>query len=264
MPAPWADGALLVDIEDRIAVLTLHRPDVRNALTPALASALMAAVGALEADDEVDALILTGADPAFCAGLDLKEAAHGLSARPPGRGPFGPRAKLLIGAVNGAAVTGGLELALNCDFLIASDRARFADTHARVGVQPGWGLTVLLSRAVGVTRARQMSLVGEYVDAATADRWGLVNQVVAHHDLLPVCRRLAASYVATEQVGARRLLRTYADVFATTVDEAWEIEAEVNRHWLEHDLDVAGWASRHADVVRHGRRQIEDGPTGRG
>src|SRR5690606_11806556 len=125
-----------------------------------LLRALPEALRGLDADREVGAIVLTGRDPAFCAGLDLGALASGtLDFRPePGqRGPFPAMATPVIGAVNGPAVTGGLELALNCDFLVASERARFADTHARVGVMPDWGLSVLLPRAVGIRRARMMS-----------------------------------------------------------------------------------------------------------
>ena len=122
-------------------------------------------------------MILTGADPAFCAGLDLKELgssggnlragnADGSASQPGQHGPFPPMEKPVIGAVNGVAITGGFELALNCDFLVASERARFGDTHTRVGVMPGWGLTVLLPQAIGVRRAREMSFTGNFLDAA--------------------------------------------------------------------------------------------------
>src|SRR5215470_4452958 len=120
--------------------------------------------------------------------------------RHPFRGALPPRTKPLIGAVNGVAVTGGLEVALNCDFLVASDRARFADTHARVGVMPGWGLTVLLPQRIGVARAREMSLTGNYVDATTALQWGLVNHVVPHDQLLPFARGLGADIVSNDQM----------------------------------------------------------------
>ena len=114
--------------------------------------------------------------------------------------------------MNGVAVTGGFEVALNCDFIIASDRARFADTHARVGVMPGWGLTVLLAQRIGVARAKQMSFTGNYIDAQTACEWALVNEVVPHDELLPYCRKLAADIVSNDQMGVRRMLRTYDEV----------------------------------------------------
>src|SRR5690606_468113 len=150
----------------------------------------------LGADDRVDVVILTGADPAFCAGLDLKELAATVGGPteapadddgtpPERRGPFPPIDKPVIGAVNGVAITGGFELALHCDMLVASEQAAFADTHARVGIMPGWGLTVLLPQAVGVRRARELSATGNFLDARTALAWGLVNHVVAHHELLP-------------------------------------------------------------------------------
>ena len=150
-----------------------------------------------DADDDVDVMILTGADPAFSAGVDLKEFGSGqvqqgesfggvAESRDSFRGALPPHTKPLIGAVNGVAVTGGFEVALNCDFLIASDRARFADTHARVGVMPGWGLTVLLAQRIGVARAKQMSFTGNYLDAQTACEWGLVNEVVAARRAAPV------------------------------------------------------------------------------
>src|SRR6185369_15683301 len=189
---------VLVDVKDRVATITLNRPESRNALSRDLRRELPKAVAATDARDDVDVLILTGADPAFCAGLDLKELGSRTNdnqmAAPPSdrRGPLPPTAKPLIGAINGVAITGGFELALACDFLIASDRARFADTHARVGVMPGWGLTVLLAQRIGVARAKQMSITGNYVDAPTALAWGLVNEVVPHEELLPYCRQLAA------------------------------------------------------------------------
>src|SRR4051794_186318 len=183
---------VLVEVADGVATVTINRPEARNALNRAVRHRLPAVIEELEADDTVDVMILTGADPAFSAGVDLKEfgsgqvegeelrsggnpgpesvdmGGRGRDGQPPWRGALPPRTKLLIGAVNGVAITGGLELALACDFLIASDQARFADTHARVGVMPGWGLTVLLPQRVGVARAREMSVTGNFVDAALA------------------------------------------------------------------------------------------------
>ena len=142
-------------------------------------------------------IILTGADPAFCAGLDLDElASEGGRRLIDGPGVAGPAQPRAASAAEQAAdrgdqrcaVTGGLELALNCDFLVASERAKFGDTHARLGMMPGWGLSALLPQAIGVRRAREMSFTGNFVDAAEALALGLVNHVVPHDELIPFTR----------------------------------------------------------------------------
>src|SRR3954469_24764234 len=172
-----------VTIDGGGAVVTINRPEARNALDGAPVPDLAAALSAADADDSVDAIVLTGADPAFCAGLDLKELGSTGGILGGGRGkteaarrggPIPPLKVPLIGAINGPAITGGLEIALNCDFLVASERALFGDTHARVGLQPGWGGAVLLAEAVGVRRAREMSFTGNFVGAEEALRIGLV------------------------------------------------------------------------------------------
>src|SRR5689334_10790095 len=262
-----ADDVVLVDVADRVAVITINRPDQRNALNGAVRRALPAAITSCDADDDVDVMILTGADPAFSAGVDLKEFGSGQVAqgesfggvaesRDEFRGALPPHTKPLIGAVNGVAVTGGFEVALNCDFLIASERARFADTHARVGVMPGWGLTVLLAQRIGIGRAKEMSITGNYIDAPTALAWGLVNHVVAHDDLLPFCRGLAADAVSNDQRGVRRMIQTYNEVTGTTVDEGWKIEARVSRDWEGAGFDPAEIEARRMKVVERGRSQI--------
>ena len=254
----------MVEVARRVATVTLNRPAVRNALNAALRGTLPTTLESLDHDQSVDVIILTGADPAFCAGVDLKE----LGGRSSGGGvddelrglieggrPFGPISKPIIGAINGVAVTGGFELALNCDFLIASERASFSDTHARVGIQPGWGLTVLLPQAVGLRRAREMSTTGNYVDAQTALAWGLVNRVVAHEDLLPICRALAADIVSNDQAGVRRILRTYAETAAITTSPALRLEAEVSMEWLRSG------GGRPEEVERRRQAIIERGRT---
>jgi enoyl-CoA hydratase len=264
-----ADDVVVVEVDERVATITLNRPEARNALNRAVRQRLPAAISACDADDDVDVMILTGRDPAFCAGVDLKEFGAGEIAQGEGfaelgerddarrfRGALPPHVKPLIGAVNGVAVTGGFEVALNCDFLIASDLARFADTHARVGVMPGWGLTVLLAQRIGVARAKQMSVTGNYIDATTALAWGLVNHVVPHGELLPYCRTLAADIVSNDQAGVRRMLQTYNEVTATTVDEGWRIEARVSREWEGAGFDPAAIEARRKAVVERGRRQI--------
>ena len=176
---------LLCEVSGAVATVILNRPDRRNALSGALLSQVRAGLAELDGRADVRAIVLTGADPAFCAGLDLTELGRPdspLSAAT--AGPVVPAmGKPLIGAINGAAITGGLELALACDFLVASERARFADTHARIGIMPGWGLTYELPEAIGLRRAREMSATGNFVGARTAMDWGLVNHVVPHAEL---------------------------------------------------------------------------------
>lgn len=257
---------VLYEVADRVATVTLHRPEARNALSAAVRRALPAALRRADGDDDVDVVILTGADPAFCAGLDLKELGSGdhdvagaATSEEPAtgqRGPFPPMAKPVIGAVNGVAVTGGFELALHCSFLVASERARFADTHSRVGIQPGWGLTVLLAEAVGVRRARELSATGNFLDAPTALAWGLVNHVVPHDELLPFCRQLAADIVSNDQAGVRRILRTYEEQTLVDGGRAWELEAAAGREWLRSGNGAPdAIEARRRSIMERGRAQ---------
>ena len=254
---------VLVEVADRVATITLNRPEARNALSQEVLRILPDAVRDADERDDIDVLILTGTDPAFCAGLDLKELGQRPDsdemASPPmdRRGPLPPTAKPLIGAINGAAITGGFELALACDFLVASERARFADTHARVGIMPGWGLTVLLAEAVGVRRAREMSATGNFLDAPTALTWGLVNHVVPHDELLPFCRQLATDIVSNDQAGVRRVLQTYDEGSLTTAAEWWDIERRASRDWLQSGARMGAEIERRREaVMARGRTQV--------
>ena len=255
---------VLLDVADRIATITLNRPEVRNALSSDMLTLLPALMSHADADDDVDVVILTGADPAFCAGLDLEElstsggnlsggSADGARNRTGTRGPFPRLTKPLIGAVNGVAVTGGFELALNCDFLVASERAKFGDTHARVGVMPGWGLTVLLPEAIGVRRAREMSFTGNFMSAEEALQWGLVNHVVAHEELMTFTRALAADIVGNDQAGVRHIRETYATIAHD--DDAWETEARDARAWRRSQFSTEKVAARRAAIQQRGRTQ---------
>jgi enoyl-CoA hydratase len=169
------------------------------------------------------------------------------------RGPFPRTTKPLIGAVNGVAITGGFELALNCDFLVASERAKFGDTHARVGVMPGWGLTVLLPQAIGVRRAREMSFTGNFMDADEALSWGLVNHVVPHADLLSFTYALARDIVGNDQYGVRQIRATYAAV--ATEDDHWEIEARDGRAWRRSHFSPERVEERRRSIQARGRDQ---------
>lgn len=278
---------VLTEKRDRVLTVTLNRPRSRNALNRALMRAVWDAVAAAGDDPETDAVIVTGADPAFSAGIDLKEVAGQAEPRAesqatqreapraaarPGAsqgerenrdGPFRDKNGLfrflpvidkpVIGAVNGVAVTGGLELALQCHFLVASERARFADTHARVGVMPGGGITVLLAQSVGLRRAIEMSLTGNFVTAEQAYALGLVNHVVPHDDLLPAARKLAADIVSNDQQAVRELVRHYRKVAsAATLDEAHLLEGILAETWT---AGTSRAGERRAAVTERGRAQ---------
>jgi enoyl-CoA hydratase len=185
-----AEEELLVEIDEEhsVGVITLNRPKRRNALSLSYLDRLASTCPDLDARHDISSIILTGADPAFCAGFDLKDLStedRELQIERRDRAMEHPGLLPVIGAVNGPAVTGGLELALSCDFLICSTAARLANTHARVGAMPGGGLTIRLPERVGMARALQMSLTGDFISAGTALAWGLVNEVVLHEQLLP-------------------------------------------------------------------------------
>ncbi len=259
------DDCVLLDVSERIATITLNRPAVRNALSSEVLRLLPERMREAEASADVDVLILTGTDPAFCAGLDLKELGSsggnlgGGSGADGGRngdgirGPFPKISKPLIGAINGVAITGGFELALNCDFLVASEHAKFGDTHARVGVMPGWGLTVLLPQAIGVRRAREMSFTGNFMLADEALAFGLVNHVVAHADLMPTARQLALDMIGNDQPGVRQIRSTYALV--SSDDDSWEIEARDSRAWRRTMFSPDQVAARRAAIQARGQQQ---------
>jgi enoyl-CoA hydratase/carnithine racemase len=248
---------LAVSVASGVAVVTLDRPGRRNALTGGLMTALAAAMAELDADDGVGAIILTGRDPAFCAGLDLAElssTAANLRVDETGR-PWPPLGTPVIGAVNGPAVTGGLELVLHCDLAIASERATFADTHTRIGVMPGWGLSVLLPQAVGLRRARQMSFTGNYVTAGQALQWGLVNQVVPHAELLAVAVGLAGDICSNDRRAVRTLRALYDDNAADVNAPGLAREYWLARQWRDEAFSPEVARERRAGIVTRGRSQ---------
>lgn len=249
---------------DGVAVVTLNRPDAMNALSKALRAELHRALSELDADPAVKVIVLTGAgERAFTAGLDLKE----LSTDPLGMGAANATdpaenparavlacSKPVVGAINGVAITGGFELALACDVLICSTNARFADTHARVGITPGWGLSQKLSRFIGPYRAKELSLTGNFMDAAKAYEWGLVNRVVAADELMPAALQLAAQ-IADVDVD---MLVTYKSIiddgFALALGDGLALEHERS---VAHNREVTPEmvATRRAAVQARGRNQ---------
>ncbi len=229
---------LTVETADRICTITMDRPKVYNAINDQLTFELQDALKNAARDDATGVVILTGAGKAFCAGLDLKELGDPAAPRDAATdremlaaiGAFeGP----VIGAINGFAITGGFELALACDLLIASTGARFADTHARVGLVPGWGLSQRLSRLIGIQRAKRVSLTGNFIDAETAAAWGLVTEVVAPDELLPTCRALAADMLGCIPEMLRAYKRVIDDGYEVTFGDGLRIERKANREFAK-------------------------------
>ncbi|WP_374524517.1 enoyl-CoA hydratase [Sphingopyxis sp.] len=227
---------VLVSRDDAVVTVTLNRPEAMNALSRALRAELATAMRALAADESVRAIILTGAgERAFTAGLDLKELGAdtgNLGAANADTADENPVRAIelcpqpVIGAINGVAITGGFEVALACDLLIASTNARFADTHARVGIMPGWGLSQKLSRIVGLGRAKELSLTGNFLGAEAARDWGLVNRVVAPDELLPAARALARDIASADPAMVRSYKKLIDDGYGLPFADALALERE--------------------------------------
>jgi enoyl-CoA hydratase len=224
-----------------VGIVTLNRPEVRNALSSELRLTLRSQIADLDGDPDVAAIVLTGTDPAFCAGVDLRELEGGSAmSEPVGPHslPFVSLQTPVIGAINGPTYTGGLELALLCHFLIASDRATFADTHARLGLLPGWGMSVMLNESIGVRRAREMSLTSRPIDAQTAYEWGLVNRVVPHEQLMSTAMDIATAISANDHDAVERHTRLYDEQSSAQNADAWRLERDA---WIGTDkVDRSG------------------------
>jgi enoyl-CoA hydratase len=232
-------------------LLTLNRPERRNALNSELLRALEGAFAEAESSPEVDLIILTGSDPSFCGGVDLRELEE--RGRAPEMGdPLAGLSKPLIGAINGPAITGGLELALMCDLRLASEKATFGDTHGRVGLVPGWGAMARLPIAVGVSRAAEMLLSGRVVDAQEALTFGLVNEVVAHADLLSRALALADAVLQSEQGAVRVMLAQLREGAGASLAEGLAMERRSADAWQGDGFDT--------DLIK---RQRVDSKTGR-
>jgi enoyl-CoA hydratase len=227
------------------AVVTLNRPAAMNALSAALRRALTEAITALAAEPAMRVLILTGAGRAFCAGLDLKELGAAGVATALGTERADPVQALagfagpVIAAVNGPAITGGFELALACDLMLAGEAARFADTHARVGILPGWGLSQRLPRIIGPGRAKELSLTGNFLSARQAETWGLVNRVLPAGELLPAARALARDMLGALPVMLPAMKRLMDEGYALPLGDALALERERSE---AHRTDVTGGA----------------------
>jgi enoyl-CoA hydratase len=243
---------------DRAALVTINRPDARNSLDASTLAALIAALTDLEADDGVDVVVLTGEGTTFCAGLDLTSLSTGeidIAEHTDKGNPWPSRDKPLIAAVNGAAITGGLELVLNADIVVASDNAKFADTHTRVGILPWWGMTVRLPRAVGPRNAAYMSLTGNFISAQQALDWGLVSLVVSADELISTAGGIASDIIDNDQPGVRAMLGLYHDRDEVVEEVAWQMEWTRATQWQSEGFDSAEIARRFEAIKQRGRSQ---------
>jgi len=255
------EDILITDVRDGIATLTLNRPRQMNALSAELRRRFVAAIDELAIDDRVAVVIITGAgEKAFTAGVDLKE----LETAPLTAAELGPDApisramrglgKPSIAAVNGFAITGGMELAINCDILVASTTAKFADTHARVGIVPGWGMSQLLPRMIGPVRARYMSFTGNFVDAATAKAWGLVLEVLPPADLMPYCWKLATEITSCDRATLSDVRRLIGGGLDGTLAEGLSLEGRLSKAATGR-VDPSAFASTREAVMSRGKQQ---------
>ena len=259
------ESVLLVEKSDRIATITLNRPERMNALSLEMRRLFRDAIDDIRLDSSIGVVILTGAGRAFCAGLDLKEMgdADFRAHEKPETDPATLLRSLqqpVIGAINGPAVTGGLEISLSCDILLATPNTKFADTHARVGLVAGWGLSQRLSRVIGIYRAKEMSLTGNFVSAQQAYEWGLVNHVVAQDELMPTAVSIAQdilSCVPESMLAYKRMIDRGYDL---SLGDAMVYEKEFNRVHSSPPPEIV--AGRRSGVQSRGREQARQDENG--
>ena len=259
-----SDPVLLVERETAVATVILNRPNQMNALNAELRIALGDALAELEADPEIRAVVLTGAGRAFCAGMDLKEIGGGsegqtgyelsVAGQDAMRAGFENFSGPVIAAVNGAAATAGFEMALACDIIFVAKGAKFLDTHARVGIVPGWGLSQRLPRIIGINRAKEVSLSGNALTAELAYEWGLANRVCEAETLLQEAKALALD-ICSCVPGVMEQVKTMIDTGYTMHFQdamAYELETGIES---SKQIDSAKIGERRAAIIERGRDQ---------
>lgn len=256
-----AGGELILSRGEGVALIEMNRPQEYNALNVGMLDGLVEALAAVNDDDAIHAAVLTGRGKAFTVGVDLKELAsgNGLMAAD-NLGPssaviraFSGCRKPIIGAINGFAVTGGFEIALACDFLYAAEEARFADTHARVGLIPGWGLSQRLPRLVGINRAREISFTGNYFSAGEALDWGLVNAVYPASGLLEAALDTAHQVASCLPEALYQIKGMMNEGWDTTLGEGMAMEGRRSGEYNSR-VDVSGMEARLAQLKQRARR----------
>jgi enoyl-CoA hydratase len=223
-----SEPVLILEKDNGIATVTLNRAEKLNALNRELRAAFCRTMRELRTASDVGVVIITGAGR---AGMDLKELGGGL--REEGNVTFVSVIEDMdapvIAAVNGFAITGGFELALACDIIIAADTAQFADTHARVGLMPAGGMSARLPRAIGLRKAKELSLTGNYLSAHDAERVGLVNRVVPREQVISTAKDLAGQILSCDPVVVRQMKRLYDLASRVPLADGLQIEQDFSR-----------------------------------
>jgi len=251
---------VLVERINNIAIVTLNRPQALNALSAELRNSIVLVFNELAKDQETQVIIITGAGRAFTVGLDLKELGgeiDSVTKRSAEQVDVAMTAcpQPIIGAINGFAITGGFEIALMCDFLIASTNAQFADTHARVGVVPGWGISQRLPRLIGINRAKEVSLTGNYINAEKALDWGLINRITEPEDLLTTCIALGRDILGTDPTTRNEIKKIMDQGWQTNLEKGLAIERKASQKHREKNLRPEEVAMRRKGIQERGRSQ---------
>ena len=261
---------VILEKKEKIGILTLNRPEARNALNPAIRKDIDAALDEAEEDKEIEVLILTGAGKAFCAGVDLKYLGKmSLEAgkeRVPLADTTDRRSNLArlddfrcptIGAINGPAITGGFELALSCDILIAAENAFFGDTHARVGIIPGAGLSQKLSRIVGIKRALEISLGCDFISAKEAAQMGFVNRVVPADRLMETAMAMANKIIGNHKETMLKYRALIKEGHGMDYRDGMRLEGLESAVWVTR-VKPADVEERRLGILEKGRKQASD------
>jgi enoyl-CoA hydratase/carnithine racemase len=224
---------VIVETRGAVGLIRLNRPQVLNALSAALIEDLNASLAAFEADDAIGAIVVTGSEKAFAAGADIKEMQDKTFAEA-FLGDFVGRwenvsktRKPIIAAVSGFALGGGCEIAMMCDFILAADNAKFGQPEIKLGVMPGAGGTQRLTRAVGKSKAMEMILTGRLMDAAEAERSGLVSRVVPAASLIEEAVKVAASIAVMSRPAAYAAKESVNRAYETTLAEGVRFERRI-------------------------------------
>ncbi|TCT08767.1 short chain enoyl-CoA hydratase [Tepidamorphus gemmatus] len=222
-----------LDVDGHVAVITLNRADKLNAMTPEMTDALRRHVAAVNGDDDVRAVVLTGAgQKAFCAGSDIREldaypTAWSFRGRPDYCDAVRSLTKPSIAAVNGYAFGGGLEMALSCDIRIASANARFAAPEIKLGWIGGGGMTALLAHSIGPSNAALMVMTGDPIAAERALSWGLISEIVEPDMLIGRAREIAATIASRAPIAAETAKLNLKAAFAMPLENAIQYERDL-------------------------------------